>query len=339
MKRKVIGIVFACFILLSCGHLRKTGNCTYHLMLKPGKTDPATTSALLASLTHRLDQYGIPEDEIKFTPNGNLVDLSISHLPKDIETSAIMRLCMFSGSLSLWETFDVSEVYSFLTKIDEAGAQPDTVREGSHTASPLNETTRMDSLRKVHPLLSLLTLATSYNERGQLQLNPGPVLGYALASDTARVMEIFNSEHTRNILPYNVRLMWTAKPSGENKNMFSLLALRSARHNEPYLYGNIITDARLENNNSGFPGISMTMNSEAAQQWKRMTGNNIGKSIAIVLDDKVYSYPTVQSEISGGASSITGSFTREEAEEIVNILKTGNLPCTVQVTSVSFDCK
>jgi SecD/SecF fusion protein len=133
-------------------------------------------------------------------------------------------------------------------------------------------------------------------------------------------------------MPRNLKLLWTVKGRGDGNKFFDLIALKK-RGNEDKagLEGDVVTDARESIDPFGKVEVSMTMNAEGAKRWRRMTADNIGKSVAIVLDDYVYSFPTVQSEISGGMSSISGNFTTEEAKDLANILKAGKLPAPARI--------
>lgn len=189
-------------------------------------------------------------------------------------------------------------------------------------------------IRKQNPLFAIMGLATGRNEQGQNVLMPGPVVGYASVRDTGKINEYLNNPKIKSIFKKGTKFLWTFKAVGTDENVVSLVAIRSTtRDGKAPLSGDIIADARkvYEQAGGGSPQISMTMTSEAGQTWRRLTKDNIGKSIAIVLDNSVYSYPTVQGEIAGGISSITGSFTNEEADDLVNILKAGKLPAPAHI--------
>jgi SecD/SecF fusion protein len=179
--------------------------------------------------------------------------------------------------------------------------------------------------RREHPLF--FYLQPFVDQKGKPI--PGPVVGRALIKDTARVMSYLNNEKIKRVLPDNIKFAWTYKPVKGAEAVTQLVALKITRRDKKAaLYGDIITDARKEydQRHQGRPHISMTMTDEAARTWATLTGDNIGKSIAIVLDGYVYSYPTVQGKISGGSSQITGDFTSREADDLVNILKAGKMP-------------
>lgn len=228
--------------------------------------------------------------------------------------------------------------------IDTAKSKIDTSKNSltaqlggvTDTANKLGATKAdtLAKLRRENPLFSVLSAAIGRNEQGQPVLGQGPVIGYATIGDTAKVNEYLNHPKLKGIFPARAKFLWSFKPIDADETTLQLVAIKvTDRNGKAPLSGDIITDARkvFDQAGSGHPSISMNMNTEAAQIWKRLTRDNIGKSIAIVLDNSVYSFPTVQNEIAGGSSSITGTFTIEEADDLVNILKAGKLPAPARI--------
>lgn len=192
----------------------------------------------------------------------------------------------------------------------------------------------MQLARRNNPLFAVLALAVGRNQQGQAVAMQGPVIGYAGIPDTGKVNEYLNNPKIKALFPKGIKFLWSFKATGPDENVVQLIAIRStSRDGKAPLSGDIIADARkvYDQASGGSPQISMTMTSEAGQEWRRLTAANIGKSIAIVLDNSVYSYPTVQGEITGGISSITGNFTNKEADDLVNILKAGKLPAPAHI--------
>ena len=187
----------------------------------------------------------------------------------------------------------------------------------------------LENFRREYPLFAILTPSTDQNGN----LFPGPVVGTSHYKDTAEVNEIFAREQVRSIFPRNMIFRWTANSVDKEGNYFRLIALKStSRDGKAPLTGDVITDARQDYDQmGGRPEVAMAMNSEGAKTWARMTKENIGKSIAIVLDDYVRSFPTVQNEITGGRSSITGLESIEEATDLANILKSGKMPAPARI--------
>ena len=192
------------------------------------------------------------------------------------------------------------------------------------------DTSAMAKAKREHPLFFLLQ--PFIDQKGKAV--PGPVVGRALIKDTALIMTYLNHEKIKRVLPDNIKFAWTYKAVKGADAVTQLVALKVTRRDKKAaLFGDIMTDARKEydQRQQGRPHISMTMTDEAGQTWAALTGDNIGKSIAIVLDGYVYSYPTVQGKISGGQSQITGDFTSREVDDMVNILKAGKMPAPARI--------
>lgn len=170
-------------------------------------------------------------------------------------------------------------------------------------------------------------LAEVLDPRGVTQYS----FGTAEAADTAAVNALLNDPEVRRLMPRGTTLMWTAKSIAETENgdsFYSLIGVRT----ETELTGEVIEEAAINfDPTTNIPEVSMNMNGEGARKWARITGANIGKPIAIVLDGYVYSYPNVQTKISNGRSSITGLENVAEAEDLVNILLSGALPAPLNI--------
>jgi SecD/SecF fusion protein len=215
---------------------------------------------------------------------------------------------------------------SLIEKIEKgdtsAEAKGDTSAEG-----------QMAKFTKENPLFAVLSPAIFQNANGQSEYRKGPVVGYALIKDTSKINTILAMAKVKAILPKELKLLWDVKPPTKDSKALELVAIKvTSREGKAPLDGAAISDARQDFGQfGGKPEISMTMNPEGAKTWKRLTGENVGKSVAIVLDDYVYSFPTVQGEIAGGHSSITGNFEINEAKDLANILKAGKLPAPAHI--------
>lgn len=190
-----------------------------------------------------------------------------------------------------------------------------------------------EDFAKDNPLFAVLSPAIYQNEQGNYMPGEGPVVGYVAIKDTAKVNEYLAMEEIQKIFPNDLRLLWTAKPFDDEERFLQLIAIEvNSRDGKAPLEGDVITDAFQDFGQfGGRPEITMKMNTLGAKTWKRLTGENVGQSIAIVLDNYVYSFPNVNAEISGGVSSIEGDFTIEEAKLIANILKAGKLPAPARI--------
>lgn len=206
----------------------------------------------------------------------------------------------------------------------------------SDSVTAANDTSRVGKGK--NPLFELMQPAVFQNEKGYYP-SPGPVVGYCAIKDTGAINRMLNLPQVKSMLPRDLFLRWTVKPYDKEGNFLQLVALKGAgsTKNRPALEGNVITDATGDfTQGSSAAEVNMTMSPEGALTWRKLTKANIQRSIAIVLDNFVYSYPTVQNEISGGRSNITGNFTINEAKDLANILKAGKLPAPARIVSEAF---
>jgi SecD/SecF fusion protein len=236
------------------------------------------------------------------------------------------------------------------TGTDESAGEVETVSAEPELAETLDdtaETTLLDQLlsdtsaapsdeleferyKRDNPLYAVLNPA--YEERqGQYYPGQSATVGYAAIKDTAAVNRLLRQ--TKNLFPRDLKFAWSNQPRVKGSDFLELFALKvsNPREMKPALGGEVITNARQDFDMNGRVEVSMSMNSEGAKIWKRLTGDNIGNQIAIVLDDYVYSAPNVNSEIPTGQSSISGNFTIEEAQDLANVLKAGKLPAPARI--------
>ncbi len=296
-------------------------------------------------LRQRIDKFGVAQPTIQQLRASERI---LVELPGVKDPQRVRKLLQGTAQLEFWLTYDNAEAYRMLDKVDsyissiggtetasetiaevvDTTAQP--VTEGDSLLSALgasdNENASTDELTKDHPLFNENMLMPNINPQGGLL--EGPVVGYAHAKSRDAISRMIATAFEKRVIDSRtVKFLWGAKPIQDGSDIYQLFAIRiNTRDGAALLDGSVITDARQDFSNAGGNEISMTMNSEGARDWKRITGENVGKCIAIVLDDLVYSAPVVNGEIAGGRSSITGSFTLEEAKDLANILKSGKLP-------------
>ncbi len=319
-------------------------------------------------LRSRIDRFGVVSPNIqKLSQRGRI----LVELPGVKDKDRVRNLLQGTASLEFWETFENQEVYPYLLEVNEMlkemniGTKSSTSSNGTtantSTAndllSELSDSTSQASAEEKKDDLSLLDeietdkskspsdasseLSTDYplfsvltpNVNNEGQLFPGPVIGIANYSDTSTVNTYLNLAKQKSILPRDLKLSWQLKPFDEKGVFFQLVALKiTTRDGKAPLDGGVITDANQDFGQSQASAeVNMSMNSEGAKVWARMTKDNLGKSIAIALDGYVVSYPTVQSEITGGRSNITGNFTVEEAKDLANMLKSGKMPAPANI--------
>ncbi len=299
-------------------------------------------------LRNRIDKFGVAQPNIQRLENSGLI---LIELPGIKEPERVRKLLQGTASLEFWETYEYSELFNnFMAanstlaeikkaiepKVTETAKKEETAEQQDELLSKLKETEKTDTLKaaadmaKDYPLFSILQ-PNLYNN----QPAPGPVVGYAHIKDTAQVNEILRMPKIRALFPPDVKFRWGVKPPkwDKNKVFYELIALKvTTRDGKAPLDGGAITDAREAfGDRKGEAEVDMEMNAEGARIWARMTGENVGRCIAIVLDDYVYSFPRVQTEIKGGRSQITGDFTINEAKDLANVLKSGKLPAPAHI--------
>ena len=295
-------------------------------------------------VTNRIDQYGVVQPNIQKL-EGQEGRLMVE-MPGIREPERMRKLLQGSANLEFWETYNNQEITPYLVQLDQRLANGETKVDTAATdstkkvqtkaaATPkfaLNkgnaakgEDAQMAALKKMHPLLSML------------QTIPGDALslvGYASVRDTAAVNKLIYGSLAKQILPSDLKLLWSAKPEDglNKKNVYGLYALKvTSSDGRARLEGDVVTDAKDDFNQHGRPQVSMTMNSEGAREWAALTKANVGKAIAIVLDGVVYSAPRVDGEITGGQSSISGNFTIEDTKDLANTLKSGRMPAPAKI--------
>jgi SecD/SecF fusion protein len=238
-----------------------------------------------------------------------------------------------TGNENLTEKKDIAQAEP--EKKDTAGANALLKKMEGDTASAgaKKQQESFEEYAKTNPLFAYLNPAIYQNSDGQYVAGQTAMVGRAFIKDTARVNYMLRL--TKNIFPRDLKLAWTVKPGAESPDVLELVALKvTSRDGSAALGGDVITDASQDYDQNGRVEVKMSMNSEGARIWKRLTGENIGKQIAIVLDGYVYSYPNVNGEIPNGSSSITGgNMTVEEAQDLANILKAGKLPAPAHIVA------
>ena len=285
-------------------------------------------------LRNRIDRFGVTQPNIQKLGNSGRI---LVELPGVKEPERVRKLLQGTASLEFWATYDNAEIEAYLAEAnatlaqllaveEEVAAETETA-ETDVLAQELqqNEAEADAAMVKQNPLFAVLQPSGA---RGNA------CIGYAHYADTAKINKYLSMPQIKGLFPPEFKPMWTVKGSAfAGENIFELVAIKAtSRDGKAPLDGGVVTDARMEyGNTNGNPHVSMSMNAEGANTWARMTKDNIGKQIAIVLDGMVYSYPTVQNEISGGSSQITGNFTVEEAEDLANVLKSGKLPAPATI--------
>ena len=284
----------------------------------------------------RIDKFGVVQPNIQKL-EGQEGRIMVE-MPGIKEPERMRKLLQGSANLEFWETYNAQEIMPYLNQLNQrlANGENDTTKADTAKAAVAQKAPKFgkaaagkknmaDAEAKRNPLLS--------------KLMPYPSLalvGYASINDTAAINRMLQSQLAKQILPSDVRLLWSAKPVTDVpqlRNHYELYALKVTTTNgRAPLEGDVVTDAKDQFNNvTGQPEVSMTMNSEGARRWAALTKANVGKAVAIVLDGVVYSAPRVNQEIDGGESSISGNFTVEETKDLANTLKSGRMPAPAKI--------
>jgi len=303
-------------------------------------------------LRNRIDRFGVTQPNIqKIASTGRI----LIELPGVKDPERVRKLLQGTANLEFWQTYENAEVYPLLEKANTilgellAGKSSDTLKTDSLTASKdslstpkdttkslleaikekkdtskkATENTSAEQFKQNNPLFSIMYPSVDNEKR----LAKGAAVGLVLGKDTALVNKYLAMKQVKSLFPANLKFLWSYKPL-KNSEIYQLIAIKiDPRTNQAPLDGGSITNARVEfDNMTNEPQVSMSMNGEGAKEWARLTRENVGRQIAIVLDNYVYSFPVVRQEIKGGNSSISGGFTLEEATDLANVLKSGKLP-------------
>ena len=301
-------------------------------------------------LRTRIDRFGVAQPNIqKLEGSGRI----LVELPGIKDPKRVRKLLQGTAQLEFWETYNFSEIYQHFDEANarlaeiEKASKPENAEEEIAEDSDvalLNQMTAEDSLKKAqekaretfmanNPLY--VVLQPSFYQNGAGQMVPGETarVGMAMVKDTANINRML--KQVSSVFPRNIRFAWCVKPNkavSGNVEFIDLVALKANRDNRCSLGGEVVTEARQDYDQNGRVEVTINMNTEGAKAWKRLTGDNIGRQVAIVLDNYVYSYPVVNDEIPNGTSKISGGdMTVEEAQDLANILKAGKLPAPARI--------
>ena len=300
-------------------------------------------------LRTRIDRFGVVQPNIQSLEDK--MGRIMVELPGIKEPERVRKLLQGSANLEFWETYTAKDVTPYLqaadTKLraivasetpaeeaDSAATEAPAVAQATSTADSLaaalkgenkTQTADLAQIKKEHPLFAILQV----NPSGQ-----GPVVAYANYKDTAEINRYLSMPEVQAEMPKDLRLKWGVSPYeyDPKAQTFELYAIRSTERNgKAPLEGDVVVSAKDEYDHYGKPAVSMSMNTDGARRWAQLTKQNIGKSIAIVLDGYVYSAPNVNNEITGGNSQITGHFTPEQAKDLANVLRSGKMPAPAHI--------
>ena len=332
--------------------------------VSPQSSDSEVEKALRASVQDaidnsfnvvrtRIDKFGVVQPNIQKL-EGQQGRIMVE-MPGISQPERMRKMLQGSANLEFWETYNSEEVAPYLQQLDTRLANGDNGSEAKDSVA--SDSTKKEVVKaepaKAAPKLNLKKsddAKAKISEEAQnaaaikahpllarLQLTGGQSLstvGYASVRDTAAINKLIYSAVAKQVLPSDLKLLWSAKPADHLnvKNIYELHALKvTTTTGRAPLEGDVITDAKDEFDQNGAPCVSMKMNTEGARKWAQMTKTNVGKAIAIVLDGVVYSAPRVNGEIDGGSSQITGNFTIEDTKDLANTLKSGRMPAPARI--------
>ncbi|MCQ2369089.1 MAG: protein translocase subunit SecDF [Paludibacteraceae bacterium] len=312
----------------------------------------ATVDNSFNVLRTRIDRFGVVQPNIqRLETNGRI----LIELPGVKEPERVRKLLQGSASLEFWETYNLTEIYpqleaanvvirDYLASTESAEAVDETPAEAeapvavegdslmaqiaTSNVAAQDTAKMMAQFAKENPLFSIMSISSNGG-----QLVPTPAIGVVSVRDTATVTKYLSLRQVKEVLPRDLAFRWTVKPVDKKGLYYELVAIKvTSRDGKAPLGGNVITDAKDELSQfTAACTVSMTMNPEGAKTWARLTKENIGRSIAIVLDNMVYSFPNVNCEITGGRSEISGNFTPQEAKDLANVLKSGKMPAPSRI--------
>ncbi len=319
-------------------------------------------------LRSRIDGFGVVSPNMQKQEGSNRI---LIEMPGVQDKERVYKLLQGSAELQFWQVFQIQEVVPLLENINKILAankvaatdstvnKQDTAAAVASTGGKLaglekasKDTTKNESKisglgkkdsttlkaeqAKSNPLFAVLSVPTYQTETGQQQLRPGPIVGWVQQKDTAKVNAYFKMPLVAAAVPSNMKFMWSVKPMEKSK-VFELYAIKVTNADgQPDLSGDAVSDSRADFGQNNQPEVTMYMTSEGSAKWKKITAEASAdaqnkKAIAIVLDNAVYSAPTVQNEIPNGVSSITGNFTQDDTKDLANILKAGKLPAPARI--------
>ena len=299
---------------------------------------------------NRIDKFGVVQPNIQKL-EGQSGRIMVE-MPGIKEPERVRKLLQGSANLEFWETYNSQEITPLLAQLNQryaaqGGAAVDTTAVAADTTAvdtakaatgdlaaklakkdAKADNKALEAAKKQNPLFSVFQ---------PTQGNTLAVVGYANARDTAEINKIIYSDLARQIMPAELKLRWGAKAEdfgGQNTkgDIFELYALKITEPSgRAPLEGDVITNAKDDFDQMGHPSVSMQMNSDGARRWSQITKQNIGKAVAIVLDDAVYSAPRILTQIDGGNSQITGNFTIEDTKDLANTLNSGKMPAPTRI--------
>ncbi|TGE19788.1 protein translocase subunit SecDF [Hymenobacter elongatus] len=297
-------------------------------------------------LRTRVDKFGVNQPNIQRVKGTGRIQIE---LPGVDNPDRVRKLLQGQAKLEFWEVWRNDEFAPYFNQINEILTAKEASEKLTGTATAATSTTDTTATAVTAAAGDSSSLASQLAKKTPATTakadSAGPQQSTLLAKlftmpgalgsnvrDTARVNSLMKTQEVRSVLPANLTFLWGVKPDViEGQEYLQLYAVRKTRDAVAPLGGEVVSDARQDYDQGGRPEVSMQMNPTGSRKWEKLTAANIGRQVAIVLDDYVYSAPVVQAEISGGTSSISGNFTIEDAQDLANVLKAGKLPAPTRI--------
>ena len=301
---------------------------------------------------NRIDKFGVVQPNIQKL-EGQSGRIMVE-MPGIKEPERVRKLLQGSANLEFWESYNSQEIVPLLAQLNQkyAATGGEAIEDSTLVEAAAADTTAVDTTATKGNLAAALAKknATDNDVKAKAEAkkqNPLfavfqpvqgqalSVVGYALGRDTADVNKVIYSDVARQVLPADIKLLWSAKPSDFGPGTGDVFELHALKVTEPGgrapLEGDVIVSSKDDFDQMGHPCVTMQMNSDGARRWSQITKQNIGKAVAIVLDDAVYSAPRILTQIDGGNSQITGNFTIEDTKDLANTLNSGKMPAPTRI--------
>ncbi|GAB2625527.1 protein translocase subunit SecDF [Belliella aquatica] len=291
-------------------------------------------------LRTRVDRFGTSQPNIQRIQGSGRIQIE---LPGVDNQERVRNLLQGVAKLQFWE---VAEINDYSSELEAANALLVAEAKASKSPTAADATTDTETESAEEEASSLEQQLADGDSTSDFSSEISPIFALTKANygliyeirDTVTINRIFAREDVKSVLPRDIKFLWAVKPqAADGMELLELYGIKMTRNSDQALLeGDVITDARQELDQSSRPAVSMQMNADGARKWRKLTAENIGKRIAVVLDDYVYTAPTIQGEIPSGQSQITGDFTLDEAKDLANILKSGSLPAPTKIVEEAF---
>ncbi len=287
-------------------------------------------------LLKRIDKFGVAQPNINLDENKGIISVELAGVQ---DADRVRKLLQSSANLQFWEVYNIGEISKNIEEADKAlqnylnGVAPDTTSQVTDTSKIKGDTTNSLLGKNEKPLISTISFLGPQQDNTGKQFYPGPIANIEI-KDTAKANEYLRLDVVKNNFPANIKFLYglEEKDAKSGKKYLQMYAIKTiSGSDKAKLEGDAVEESSQDYDDKGRPAIKMQMTPTGSKKWAKLTGDNVGKPIAIVLDDVVYSAPNVNGAIEGGNSEISGNFTVNEAQDLANILKSGKLDAPAKI--------